>query len=61
MTTETRTTHLYYAYGRLFEWYGSSMDGHRCGDPDEPCITITEEREVSDWKVVKRETRGEIK
>jgi hypothetical protein len=55
---ETRKTHTYRAYGMLLPGYGSSMDPHRCGDPDEPCVTVTEQREVSDWKVVKTETIG---
>ncbi len=58
MATETRTRHYWREYGRTFEGYGPSMDPHRCGHPDEPCVTITEEREVSDWVVVDTVKRG---
>lgn len=49
---ETRTTHTYEFYGRIVEGYGPSMDPHRCGAPNEPCRTVTEERTVSPWRVV---------
>lgn len=49
---ETRATHYYQAYGRTFTGYGPSMDPHRCGHPDEPCHTVTEQRLVTPWTVV---------
>lgn len=57
---ETRTLHQYYFYGTIQSGYGPSMDPHRCGHPDEPCWTITSTREVSDWKVSKIETKGDV-
>lgn len=58
MTTETRKSHRYFFYGRVLSGYGPSMDPHRCGNPDEPCVTITEQREVSDWEIVSVERNG---
>lgn len=57
---ETRKTHYYNFYGRVLTGYGPSMDSHRCGDPNEPCWTVVEQREVSDWTVVSdsREVAG---
>lgn len=52
MMKETKTEHIYLFYGRWLSGYGPSMDPHRCGHPDEPCITVIYEREVSDWVVV---------
>lgn len=60
MTTETRTRHLYYFYGRMLSGYGPSMDPHRCGARDEPCVTITEEREVGPWKIVNKTIKGDF-
>lgn len=54
---ETKTKHQYLFYGRWLDGYGPSMDPHRCGDPSEPCVTITYEREVSEWKQVSHEWR----
>ena len=59
MTTETKTQHFWFQYGRVFEGYGSSMDPHRCGHPDEPCITVVLEREVSPWVEVSRVVKGD--
>lgn len=59
-TIETNIKHLYYFYGRVLYGYGPSMDPHRCGDPDEPCVTIKMEREVSDWQLVNREVIGKL-
>lgn len=52
---ETRTTHYYRFYGRTLKGYGPSMAPHRCGDPSEPCVVVTEERTVTPWKVVSKE------
>lgn len=49
---ETRVEHYYQAYGMMINGYGSSMDPHRCGDPNEPCVIVRYEREVSPWKQV---------
>ena len=46
---EARTEHYYRFYGRVLKGYGPSMDPHRCGDPDEPCWTVTETRKVTPW------------
>jgi len=51
---ETRTTHHYLFYGRVLTGYGPSMDPHRCGDPTEPCVVITEERTVTPWRVASK-------
>lgn len=57
---ETKTEHYYQPAHGMFpvKGYGPSMDPHRCGHPDEPCITVTSEREVTDWEVVSKETKG---
>lgn len=55
---ETRTEHYFQSYGQVVKGYGSSMDPHHCGDPNEPCVTITQEREVTDWETVSRVRRG---
>ena len=57
---EIVTEHYYQPARGMFpvKGYGPSMDPHRCGHPDEPCITITKEREVSDWVVTSKETKG---
>jgi len=34
------------------------MDPHRCGSPEEPCVTITYEREISEWVEVDRVKKG---
>jgi hypothetical protein len=54
---ETRKTHFYNASGVIVKGYGSSMDPHRCGHPDEPCWTITEKRKVTPWKSWKTEAK----
>lgn len=48
-TLETKTEHTYYFYGKLIHGYGPSMDPHKCGDPNEPCETITYQRSVTPW------------
>lgn len=50
--TETRVSHTYEFHGKTVEGYGPSMDPHLCGDPDEPCRTVTEARTVTPWQVV---------
>lgn len=55
---ETRHEHHYYFYGRWLSGYGPSMDPHRCGSPEEPCVTITYEREISEWVEVDRVKKG---
>lgn len=57
LRTETKTEHIYWSYGVPVRGYGSSMDQHRCGDEKEPCVKITYERQVSDWKVVGKEQK----
>jgi hypothetical protein len=59
MTTEQQKRHYYYFYGTIVSGYGPSMDPHRCGHPDEPCITVVREREISDWSEVSREIKGD--
>lgn len=54
---ETRTEHRYKFYGRVLSGYGPSMDPHRCGDPAEPCVTITETRKVTPWRETARVKR----
>lgn len=51
MTIETKTEHIYLFYGNWVRGYGPSMDPHRCGHKDEPCVTTVFEREVSPWVV----------
>lgn len=53
--TETAKEHFYTAHGVNIRGYGPSMDPHRCGDPTEPCVTYTYERQVSEWELVDAE------
>lgn len=46
---ETKEEHYFKSYGHVIAGYGSSMDSHRCGDPDEPCKTIKYTRKVTPW------------
>lgn len=60
MAIETKTEHYYYFYGRWVSGYGPSMDPHRHGHPDEPCMTLTFQREVSDWELVEKVSNGNL-
>ena len=57
---EVRTEHYFQPAIGMFpvKGYGSSMDPHNCGDPNEPCVKITQEREVTNWETVETEAKG---
>lgn len=59
MPIEEETLHYYYFYGTIVSGYGPSMDPHVCGNPDEPCVLVVKEREVSDWSETSRTTKGD--
>lgn len=47
---EKRKRHYYFSYGRWIEGYGPSMDPHVCGERDERCYTVYEQRSVGEWQ-----------